>query len=491
MNQLKQLIRFCNRGRIYLTILFVVASGVHVSAQQTVDSLLAKIDPQKWAAAVEKKADKLQEKLQQKTTRVLNKMEKQEQQVLHKLLSSPDSVQAKIQLASLHEKYEQMRAKIKSPMTQLKANGVYLPKLDSLQTALKFFNVSEKVGSLAPALNKVGDLQQRFNQAEVVGNFITERKEWLKQRLLALDMFRQLKAVSKQVYYYKAQVQEYKAMLSDSKKLEAKALELLSKSKLFSDFMKKNGQLASFFPVPVGSGSGTTAQSGFAALQTRMQLSTLLQQSGVNPNRLQQNISSAVAQVSPPPPSLQSFLPPSKPEIAMPDFKVNTQRTNRFLDRIEYGANFQSQKSTNFFPTTGDLGVSAGYKLNDNSVVGIGASYKLGLGSGWNNIRLSTQGVGLRSFIDWKIKGSFWLSGGYEQNFRNELRGLVLLPRAGMGSVLAEPWQKSGLIGLSKVLSIKSSFFKKTKIQLLWDFLANSQVPRTQPLLFRIGYSFN
>ena len=51
-------------------------------------------------------------------------------------------------------------------------------------------------------------------------------------------------------------------------------------------------------------------------------------------------------------------------------------------------------------------------------------------------------------------------------------------------------WQQSGLLGLSKVLDVKSKFFKKTKLQLLWDFLSYQQAPRTQAVVFRIEYGF-
>ena len=51
-------------------------------------------------------------------------------------------------------------------------------------------------------------------------------------------------------------------------------------------------------------------------------------------------------------------------------------------------------------------------------------------------------------------------------------------------------WQQSGLVGLSKILSLKTKVFKKTKLQLLWDFLCYEQVPRGQPIKFRIGYNF-
>jgi hypothetical protein len=49
----------------------------------------------------------------------------------------------------------------------------------------------------------------------------------------------------------------------------------------------------------------------------------------------------------------------------MPEFKPNTQKTKSFLKRLEYGANFQTQKATNFFPAVSDLGLSLGYKFSD------------------------------------------------------------------------------------------------------------------------------
>jgi hypothetical protein len=94
-------------------------------------------------------------------------------------------------------------------------------------------------------------------------------------------------------------------------------------------------------------------------------------------------------------------------------------------------------------------------------IIGIGASYKLGLGTGWNNIRLSHQGVGLRTYLDWKFKGSIWLSGGYEQNYKSIIRNISQLQNK-------STWQKSGLIGLSKKYKVGNKL--NGKVQLMWDF---------------------
>jgi hypothetical protein len=121
--------------------------------------------------------------------------------------------------------------------------------------------------------------------------------------------------------------------------------------------------------------------------------------------------------------------------------------------------------------------------------MGVGASYKLGLGRGWNNIRFSNEGVGLRSYVEWQIPspfggsrkgaGSLFISGGYEQNYRTLFSSLEQLRNY-------SSWQSSGLIGLSKKYSVSKKL--KGSVQLLWDFLSYRQVPQTQAILFRIGY---
>lgn len=167
-------------------------------------------------------------------------------------------------------------------------------------------------------------------------------------------------------------------------------------------------------------------------------------------------------------------------DMEMPDFRPNPYRSKSFFKRLELSTNLQTQKASYYFPSTGDIGLSIGYKLNDKSIVGLGGSWKIGFGSGWRNIQITHQGASVRSFLDWKLKGSFWVSGGYEKYFQP----ITNSPSAGGG------WGEAGLIGLSKVVSLKSKFFKKTKLQLLWDFLSYEQVPRTQTIKFRVGYSF-
>ena len=168
-------------------------------------------------------------------------------------------------------------------------------------------------------------------------------------------------------------------------------------------------------------------------------------------------------------------------DIDMPDFKPNSQKTKTFLRRVEYGFNAQFTRSSTLYPATGNLALTLGYKINDKSSAGVGLSYNLGLGSGWNNIAFSSQGIGLRSYLDWKIKGTWYVAGGYELNHLTPFNKLDQLYHW-------EVWQPSALIGLEKKYHISGKV--QGVLQLLFDALYKQEIPQGQAIRFRVGYNF-
>ena len=310
----------------------------------------------------------------------------------------------------------------------------------------------------------------------------------MQEQLQKLGIVKAFKGIKKQVYYYQQQLLEYKSWFDDPSKLEAKLTELVLQIPVFQQFFAGNSQLGSLFALP--GNSNPTAM--LAGLQTRaMVQQDLTARFGAGTQvqqMLQQNMGEAQGMLNELKNKINSLGTGASDE-ELPDFKPNNQKTKSLLKRLELGTNLQTQRATNFFPVTSDLGLSIGYKMSDKSIIGVGASYKMGWGKGWNNINITQQGVGLRSFVDIKLKGSFWISGGYEQNYKPRLRE-VIIPSPGGGSRMGAGWTKSGLIGISKVVSLKTKLFKKTKFQLLWDFLSYQEIPRTQPIVFRIGYNF-
>ena len=397
-------------------------------------------------------------------------------------------------------KYQQFADKIKNPPVIGKLKE-YIPQFDSLQTSLKFLkppcppkgsdvvtallqknNMSIK---LKAATAHVSGLESKLQVANEMKAYIQQRKQLLKEQLGKFGMLKDMKALNKEVYYYQAQLGEYKAMLKDPAKIEQKALAALNKLPVFAEFMKKNSMLAQLFKMPDSYGT----PESLAGLQTRASVQNMIQAkfagSGVDPQQyIGQQMQQAQGELN----KLKNHLTPGpSPQggeggSEMPDFKPNSQKTKSFLKRIEYGANVQTQKTNGWLPVTTDFAMTAGYKLNDKSIVGVGSSFKMGWGSGISDIKISGQGLGLRTFVDYKIKSGFWFSGGYEKNYLTPGPS----PQSGEGGSNLH-WQTSGLMGITKKYKIGK---KMNSLQVLWDFLSYQQVPRTQAVVFRVGVVF-
>lgn len=472
------------RFSLFVVILFVCANPVLAQ-----DSLIAKAGqvPQKYLSQVNNKSRQLEKQVDKRTAKALDRMIKQEKKLQRKL-SKIDSLAAKNIFTKSIDSLGGLKAHLKSK-TGKALNSQYFGYLDTLSNSLGFLKESKQLlgktkeaqGKLAKSMESVKALQSKLAQAENIKNYIRERKQLLKAQLGQYTaLTKDLQKINKEAYYYAQQLKEYKEVFKDAKKAEKKALELLQKVPAYKDFLSRNSQLASLFNLPSSSSGDLTQQ--LEGLQTRAQVDQLIQQrlgSG-GPNARQavsQQMEAARSQFD----QLKKNFPDLDNAADMPDFKPKELKTKSLLQRLEFGTNVQFQRSTQFFPTTGDFAGQVGYKFSKNGILGLGASYKLGMGTGFNNIRFSHQGVGFRSFGDYKLKGTFFVNGGFEYNYNQPFADAAQLYRQ-------NNWSRSALVGISKKYKINSKL--KGTMVLLYDFLANSQVPRQDPVKFRLGYNF-
>lgn len=484
--------------RYFLAVLLFMSSGSYAlyaadrpdSTGNGVKNIFDKLG-NKELHSIEQRYGSLEQKITAYTTKSLKRLQKQEDKLRRKL-ASKDSLAARQLFGSAKEKYNSLQQQLKSPADQLNNSGVreYLPKLDSLQTTLKFLDKTgtgipglptDKLQQLSALSGKLKSLETQLQTAADIKRFVKERRQQLKEQLEKYGLGKELKRLNKEAYYYQQQLAEYKSLLNNPDKMVEKALTLVRDNPVFKDFMSRNSQLAQIFRLP---GSYTDPSQALQGLQTRADVQQLLGSQlgtgagGTNPQQyLQQQVQQAQGELNKLKDKVNQFGGGSS-DLEMPDFKPNNQKTKPFWKRLEYGFNIQSQKTNSLLPVTSDLALTVGYKLNDKATVGMGASYKLGWGKNISNIRFTSEGVGLRSYVDIKLKGSIWISGGYEYNYQQSFSKLEQLKDL-------DAWQKSGLIGLTKKYKIGK---KNGNLQLLWDFLSYSQVPRTQALKFRIGY---
>lgn len=448
--------------------------------------------PDRVLSSIDKKQASLTASIDKQTQRLLGRMAKKEAK-LQKKMQYIDSVKAQQVFAGAQTKYQLLQQELKSPLDGALKNPLkeYLPGIDSLQSSMEFLQKlnpalpADKLAQINSITGKVQQLQGKLQVAKDVQAFIKEREQQLKEQLSKYGLGKQLLGINKQVYYYQEQMRQYKELINKPDKLAEVVLSKLRTLPAFKSFWQHNSILAQLFPMPENYGT----PAALAGLQTRDQVANIISQrlpgainnDGSGSNYLQQQLQSAQSQMSTIKDKLNQ-LGGGSSNMTMPDFKPNNQKTKSFLKRLEYGFNVQNNQSTNLLPTISDIGLTLGYKLSDKAVMGIGASYKLGLGKGLNHIAFSSQGISMRSYMDIKAKGSIWITGGYEYNYMQQFSKLQDL-RSNI-----DVWQRSALIGITKKYKIGKN--KQGNMQLLYDLLYRQETPRGTALKFRIGYSF-
>jgi hypothetical protein len=441
----------------------------------------------------QKKLKQTESRITKSTERALRKLEKHEARLRRKL-HKIDSAASENIFSKSKEKFSEFNTLMKEKPDLQIGNSIktYIPLLDTLQCGLKFLNQNnnwvpniknEKAAAIEQSLKELYQIKEKLKTTEDVKAFIKERKSYLKEQLKNYNFEKYLNKYNKEVFYYVREIKEIKESINEPEKFEKSLIRNLTKIHAFQNFMNKNSELASLF----NSSNVYSNPVAIQGMQVRLDIQESLQQrftgAGVNPDQmLNQQIQTAKSELEKLKQKAQEFGSLSS-EDDMPDFKgkLNSQKTKSLKNRIEYGSNIQFTKSNNVIPTATDLALSIGYKLSDQFIIGVGLAGKLGLGRGFDNIRLTPEGYSVRSFIDWRLKGNFFVTGGYEQNRMTNINPSLF-------SYTINNIQQTAVLGLSRKYKVSKKI--TGKMSLLYDFLAKQHNPGTQSVLLRFGYNF-
>ena len=471
-----------------INILFFTAICLSKASFGQHDSSLLVLSelPNKYFKEVDKKIDVYSNRITGKTEKTLLKLSRWEKKI-QVALEKVNPGAAEHLFGPGRTTFSSMLAKYQSGTGIVeKSKARYDSYRDKLTTSLKYIEAKKTYldsSILKPLLNaskKAENLELDIANTEAIEKFVKERKkELINETIKYLGKNKYLSKINKESYYYIETLRNYKELFKDPSKAEETAVKLLNEIPGFDKFLKQNGMIASLFG---NGGSGNTQD--IAGLQTSSSLSSMIQSkiSAGGPNAQQvfaekmKNVQNEISQLK----DKVAKQGGSTGSTEIPDFKPNPQKSKTFFQRLEFGVNLQTQRSSAYFPAATTLAGTVGYKLNSSGIIGFGFSYRLGLGD-WNKIKVTHEGVGFRSFIDWKLKKQLFLSGGFEMNYDVSIKKLVELKNM-------QSWQQSGLIGLNKKFQINKKF--TGNIQLLYDFLHSNQVPRKQAIVYRVGYNF-
>lgn len=438
---------------------------------------ISSINYNKLSQSIAEKNKKFQTEIDRTQQKFIQKLKKREQKILSRLKKADSS----ITLPDIEEEFAKLKAGIDSKPASI-FKQAYNGYLDSVTTIFRFLENKEfisggKIDGIIPDLDLV---QQELNYLNSFNQLLNSRQKQIHQLLERFGQGKKIKKLQQDIFVYKNRIAEIKSAWQNPALIENIAVEFISKIPEFKNFFASESVIGRLFPSP----SLNAGAINIPGLQNRANLNSTL----TNRFGSERNVAAAVSNSLG---SSQDMLDKLKDKVSgvinsggdleMPDFKPDMEKGKSFWKRLELGTNLQTTKSTSFYPSTANIGLSIGYKISEKSIVGLGTSYKLGMGTGIQNIVFSHEGIGLRSFLDIKLKGSFFMSGGFEYNYHKPFESFRTLEDISY-------WQQSGLIGLSKIVSLKSKTFKKTKLQLLWDFLSYDQKPQQQNFIIRVGY---
>ncbi len=486
----------------HILLIALLLSCTFIATAQKADSITKEAVqlPKNYIAQIDSKVDKYYNRITNKTEKTLEKLAKWEgrlKPIIEK--ANPETAQRlfgnnQLTFAKLLQQYKEGKTIADG------YRGQYDEYRDKLITSINYIekektNASNKAKKLKQQLDT---LDQTVKNTEAIQKFIKERKQQLiSQSIQYIGKSKYLQKIDKEAYYYVETLKNYKEIFSDKKKAEETAITILNKIPAFKKFMQENSMLASLFRVP--SSGGTNPTANLAGLQTRASVNALIQQqiAAGGPDAAQQirsNMQAAQAELN----KLKDKVLKAggnssdaeswgSSPLGRSGGAPNTEKSKTFKQRLEFGTNINFNKQNTFLPTTADIALTAGYKLNAKSIIGIGTSYKMGMGS-LQRLSITHQGIGVRSFIDWKLKKQFFISGSYEMN--RIFKPFGSLQVSPSGGDLEGAWQQSGLVGISKKLNIKTKFFSASKMSLQYDMLYRNHVPASQPWVWRVGYNF-
>lgn len=436
---------------------------------------------------VDIKFDKLQKynkRLENKQNHLLNKLKKKEGRLL-KRTKSRDSL-AYSQLSNQGISFDSI-SKLQRPdsATLAKKNRSGTKVIDSLKRVNSFINKqSDNLGFARPTSNsssELADLQYELNYRKYKDDLINQRANSIKGTG-SKSKLSGFTSLEKKAFYAKQRMKELKNISEEPTKAEEKALEYLQGTEGFDAHMDNIGKGPGSMK---GLSSNTTSteleKMGF---QTKKQVEgSLKEKFGKNLGGVTKKIGGQVKEFQDKLGEAKNTVKDGKNNITdakstakglknteKPSFKVNPMRGKLFWQRIEKQYNWQTIRATTDKPAMLEASAMAGFKHTPKLTYGLGLATGIGLGQGWDKIKISFEGIGLRSFASWEWQYGLGAYAGYERMYKRT----AFTNSTAAATEITSPsvhnkakYSESVLIGLTKSYNINTKY--NGAIQLLYD----------------------
>ena len=359
----------------------------------------------------------------------------------------------------------------------------YYPEYDSLKLSLSYFNQKKQTGidssAIQESLIKANELDTNLQTSEKLQQYFRARKLSYKETCQNIpELKSNFKEFDKVNYYFHEQTASYKKLLSDVSGIDKHVMAFLKGNNEFGKIFKSESQLSVLDKIPSDWGQKINGLKTIDDVKSAINLD--VKKLGDNPKGALENsmkpMQKAVGELK------SGEFGKLSNAADIPSFKPSSLKTKSLADRINFGNNFQVTQGNYLYPSTVNLGLQISYQLSLKLQPGVGVSYLLGLGQGWDKISFTNRGFGLRSFIDYGISNLIFFEAGFEKNATIPLSNNKEL------GIKNWNWKNSALAGLKFKYSPTSKIIPTISLQ--YDFLADKNTPPSPNVIYRAGWEF-
>jgi hypothetical protein len=398
-----------------------------------------------------KKCDRLSDKIRKTTDFYLTKYEQTEDKVFNSICFL-DEKHAESLMRNALFSHRRLESEISANDPRKSNNSS--PEFDSLSIALDFLetrslNRSIANDSSACSCSGMSDLRasqerlkKELKRSEKIGEYVQQRSAYLSKLGQENEGIRRgIVKAEKINYYFGAQSKEHLALFEDRSNPEKVFFKFLNSSPEFKTYLERLSA-----PPPPNSaamqGTNVPANQNFELVMREFRAAADAKGLDIkeitNPlknlknNELKEKKTEDVlSELKDKTQEDCELYEGEKDSLSLKtenkdDWTPNPLKTKRFLDRVVTGFNFQASERTQFFPTAGLITAQISYQMTTRVNIGVGGSYIGGFSRRSNSSELQlphfgTNGIGLRSFVDWKFKNRLFLQVNYELYQRENL----------------------------------------------------------------------
>jgi hypothetical protein len=397
------------------------------------------------------------------TANYLKKFNKSQETFLKKLCKK-DSQKADALYRELAQSQQRLNRKVsgqyKNPFE--KTTATYNSYNDTLFNALNCSGDNK-------ALNAAGNYKKQLQNENYIRDYMRQQKLSMKNASLEVPSMKYFfRGIDKSSYYYVQQLNDYDRSFSQIDQWENFGINLLKQKTDFSKLMSENSQATSLASIPNDWGKDITG------LQTNELVKASQQKDWNNLTEegkelAKDKLTDGAKQIS----RMKTDLPKISNAADVPEFTPNPLKTKRTIDRLHYGFDFQFNHQSSMVPKGITLGLNSEYDLLPKLDIGLGFAYYSSFQKTYSeNKNDIPKPFTIRFYSDYKIRSLLFFTFNYERIYPKTFN----------------TWTHNAMAGLK----LKYPKAKKLApyISFMYNFLYEQQVPKTQMIVYRIGWIF-